>query len=65
MTTTTNPHPHVPNPAGAVRVCEWHDVATPTPGRYFTGSSWVVERENRDTDIMVLVDGNTVLRWAG
>jgi hypothetical protein len=60
MTTTTETLANVPLPAGAVRVDDWYDTGTAEPGRYFVGSSWVVERNNhhnRDTDIMILVDG--------
>lgn len=54
--TTSN----VPYPAGAVHVCEWYD--TDTPGRYFLGRSWPVERTNdgggrRGGDMEVHIDG--------
>ncbi len=41
-------------PAGAVEVHEWYDLAS-APGRYFTGSAWVVERDDRD--VSVRIDG--------
>ena len=48
----------VPHPAGAVDVREWYDVDTPDTGRYFTGSSWVIEHSTTaDEDIYVYIDG--------
>jgi hypothetical protein len=56
MTTTTN-LANVPAPAGAVSISDWYDTDTPNPGRYFRGSSWVIERNNRNTDMCLQVDG--------
>jgi hypothetical protein len=58
-TATTTDLANVPHPAGATAVFEWYDTQ---PGpysaqRYFRGGSWVVERDNRDTDMCVQVDG--------
>jgi hypothetical protein len=64
-TTTTNPHGlHIP--AGAVEVAEWTDNTkplgapptdhtNPNASRYFSGSSWTVDRSGHD--IRVLIDG--------
>jgi hypothetical protein len=41
---------NVPHPAGATRVYDWYDTDTPGAGRFFTGGSWVVERDDRDGD---------------
>jgi hypothetical protein len=52
---------NVPQPAGAVRVCDWDDVEHGDPHRYFVGS--VVYRDDRDenndenNDIEVWIDG--------
>ena len=40
-TTTTDPYPHIPLPAGAV-TAEWQDPGTSGVYRYFEGSHWVV-----------------------
>src|SRR5262245_29578328 len=57
--TTTHPtiHPDIPIPAGAVHVYGRYDTDTPTPARYFRGSSWLIERDNRATHIRLQVDG--------
>jgi hypothetical protein len=55
MTTTTTPG--LPLPAGSITVYHWYDTDTPEPGRYFRGGSWVIERDNRDTDMCLQVDG--------
>ena len=52
MTTTTTPDVLVP--AGAVEVHEWYDLAG-APSRYFTGSAWVLERDDRN--VSVRIDG--------
>jgi hypothetical protein len=57
-TTTPTDLANVPHPAGATHVGEWDPFATTaTTSRYFTGSSWVVNRPDRDSDTLVLVDG--------
>jgi len=58
----------IPPPAGAVVVSDWYDdnepmnappptVAKSGVNRYFRGSSWVIERDNRETDMCLTVDG--------
>ena len=42
-TTTTNPYPDVPPPAGAVTVGAWQDAHTPAAERHCEGKSWDVE----------------------
>ena len=61
MPTSTSNLTNVPLPAGADRIGGWYDVDTSTPGRYFAGSLQVIERDNRDNDTLVLVDGT---QWA-
>ena len=60
MTTNTA---DVPPPAGAVEVHEWYNLAGAL-SRYFTGSAWVIERDDRPwvaerdaRDISVRIDG--------
>ena len=49
---------HVPLPAGAVKVHEWDDRNEQVGAfRYFTGTSRVVDRDDRDDDIDVLIEG--------
>ena len=57
MTTTTDHLANMPHPAGATCVCDWHDTDTSHPGRYFRGGSWLIERDNRSTDMCLQVDG--------
>jgi hypothetical protein len=57
MTTTTDPHTELPLPAGAVEVYDWDDFQTPTPFRYFVGSSRVVDRPGHGEDIEIRIDG--------
>jgi hypothetical protein len=53
MTTTTPAKlANIPHPAGAVEVCPWCDT-----GSYFQGGSWVVERNTKDDDFSVQIDG--------
>jgi hypothetical protein len=47
----TTSYDDIPAPAGAVRVYQWEDPGTPGARRYFAGSRWVIEQENRDRDI--------------
>jgi hypothetical protein len=51
-TPTPQTFANVPLRAGAVEVVDWCDDA-----RYFKGSSWVVERNDRRRDIHVYIDG--------
>jgi hypothetical protein len=51
MTTTTTDLANIPLPAGAVRVHDWDDTQTPTAFRCFVGSSRIVDRPHRDTDM--------------
>ncbi len=45
MTTATNPYPHLPFPAGAIKA-RWEDPGTPNAYRYFEGRRWVVDRRD-------------------
>jgi hypothetical protein len=57
-TTTTNDQlANLPIPAGATYVYAWADVEFGSPHRYFRGGSWVVNRDDSDTDLSVMVDG--------
>ena len=51
--------PNLPDPAGATYVADWDDVefGIDHASRYFSGSSWVVERGDQDRDIIVQIDG--------
>ena len=60
MTTSTNPLAGVPMPAGAVRVDDegWINARTPEAAyRYWTGTTRVVERNDRETDLTVHIGG--------
>jgi hypothetical protein len=71
MTNATTHSPDVPMPAGAVEVYGWTDdnkplgvptdQTNPNASRYFTGSSWTVDRGSwpspRGCDIRVFIDG--------
>jgi hypothetical protein len=55
-TTTTNPD--FAFPAGAIKVDDWMDTGTPaSPFRYFEGTRWLVDRNNRDEDIDLYIAG--------
>lgn len=50
--------PDMPLPPGAMYVDDWYDIDSPEPARYFRGSSWLIKRDNRNTDMCLLVDGS-------
>ena len=65
--TTTDQLANVPHPAGATKVDDWFNpdalIGTivsyvgPDTARYFTGTSWVVDRDDNDEDIDVSIEG--------
>ena len=59
MTPTTTPDnlANVPYPAGAIIVSDWYDADSPDCARCFAGTSWVVERDERDRDLEVDING--------
>ena len=66
--TTTDQLANVPHPAGATKVDDWFNpdalIGTivsyvgPDTARYFTGTSWVVDRDDNDEDIDVSIVGD-------
>ena len=66
--TTTDQLANVPHPAGATKVDDWFNpdalIGTivsyvgPDTARYFTGTSWVVDRDGNDEDIDVSIVGD-------
>ena len=59
MTTTTSDLANVAHPAGATHVADWYDLqfGINQVGRYFSGSSRVVERQDQGRDVIVQIDG--------
>jgi len=68
MTTTTNPLQNIPQPIDAVHVSGWYDNNEPPTApeptvpkrgveRYFRAADWLVERDNRKTDMCLSVEG--------
>jgi hypothetical protein len=60
------PSPHLPIPDGAVWA-EWQDPGTPKAFRYFEGSRWTVERDERanySQDVEVYIRGTQELDGA-
>jgi hypothetical protein len=56
MTTTTNPRPDVPLPAGAV-TGQWHHSSTEDELRYFEGTPRVVDADGDCAAISVVIAG--------